>query len=172
METLSRLSVFSVIVTVTVFGSAVFASDERPTPGTPDRSISSVLQAIDRMVANPIVDRVRPEYAQVVDFAEQSDRVLVTIDPQYFEFSGDKNLDSALLAYFVAGAVKFDLENPEAAREAVSDIPPAIRSALVYYKAHLNRHPERRHPFFERMNQLDRTGALDRYVAEAASHND
>ena len=172
MDVTSRLPALLTALAIVALGATVRADGEPRPEGTRDPVVASVLRAIDRMVKNPIVDQVRPEYPQVFNFAERSDQVLVTISTRYLEFSGDKKLDSALIAYFIAGAVKFDLENPEAREDELADIPAAIRSALVYYRAHRSHHPERSHPFFERMDEHDRAGTLDQYVAEAAKRAD
>jgi hypothetical protein len=125
------------------------------------------LDAIDRILADPKVDAMRSEYPLIVDFAQRSDQVEIVIGEPFFAFSGQKPLDAALLAYYLAGAVKFDLTHRELVSDPRADVPDAIRAALVFYRKYHAAHPETSHPLFERFDKLDREGGLEAFVRDA-----
>jgi hypothetical protein len=125
------------------------------------------MDAIDRILGDPQVDVVRSEYPLIFDFAQRSDQVQITIGGPFFEFSGDKKLDAALLAYYLAGAVKFDLTHRDQMEAPRADIPDAIRAALLFYRKYRAAHPKSLHPMFERFDKLDREGGLDAFVRDA-----
>jgi hypothetical protein len=133
-------------------------------PPKPIPRAETALRAIERILRNPSVDDVRPEYPLIFDFAERSDKVHVTIGEPFFAFSGDKHLDASLLAYFIAGAVKFDLTHPERSAERGADTSDAIRAALVFYRAYHKAHPQVTHELFERFDELDKEGKLEDFV--------
>jgi hypothetical protein len=140
------------------------ASTQQPEIKIPP-SRTQVLKTIDILVLQPQPDRIRSSFSLILDFAETSDEVHVLIGLPYFDFGGSKRLGDILLAYFVAGAVKFDLENPSLADDPQADAGSAIRTALVYYRIHRQAHPADTHPLFEHFDVLDREGKLDRFIA-------
>ena len=100
---------------------------------------------------------MRPEFSLIVHFAKESDAVDVTLGPPYFEFdTSNKPLSQMLLGYFIAGAVKFDLEDPPLAHDRKADAGAAIRAALVYYREHRRIHPKDTHPLFDKLDALAR----------------
>ncbi len=123
-----------------------------------------VLAAVDRLLSDPVADKIRPEFPLIVDFADESPEVEVVLGEPYFELGKDKHLNGILLAYYIAGAVKFDIENPVAARNPQADAGPAIRAALVYYRVHRRAHPKVTYPLFEKFDALDKEGKLDEFI--------
>ena len=137
------------------------------TPPKPIPSAAATLDAIDRILSNPQTESARAEYPLILDFAQRSDKVEIVLGRPFFEFSGDKRLDASLLAYYLAGAVKFDLAHPAQASDPRADVPDAVRAALVFYRKYRAAHPDTHSALFDHLDQVEREGALDAFVREA-----
>ena len=164
MTSRSRLPWLALAVTLSASASLAMAASDREVKTRPIPSRARVLAAVDSILRDPVPDKMRPEFPMIYDFADKSPEVEVVLGAPYFEFGTDKQLSSILLAYYIAGAVKFDLENPVAARNPQADAGPAIRAALVYYRAHRRAHPKVTHPLFEKFDALDKQGKLDQFI--------
>jgi hypothetical protein len=134
-------------------------ADKTPPPPIP--TVAATQNAIQRILDDPQVDGARPEYSLIFNFAQRSDQVEIALGEPFFAFSGNKKLDATLLAYYIAGAVRFDLTHPDLASNPRADVPDAIRAALVFYRKHRAAHPTVLHPLFERYDEIDRKGGLD-----------
>jgi hypothetical protein len=137
------------------------------TPPKPIPPVAVTRRAIESILAHPEADRVRPEYPLIFDFAQRSDKVEIVIGRPFFDFSDQRQLDSSLLAYYLAGAVKFDLDHPDQLGDRRADVPAAIRAGLVFYRKYREVHPGATHPLFQKFDELERQGKLDEFVKNA-----
>ena len=123
------------------------------------------MAAIDRMLRARSVNDAMREVESVTDFATSaSGAVMVHLTESYFEPSGDQYVDAFLMAYFLAGATKFDLENPELALHRTADIPTAIRAMVYGYNLYTIENAYFNHAFVEGFAQIDASGGLEDYV--------
>ena len=123
------------------------------------------LAAIDRMLHAQSVNDAMHEVQDVTNFAmSATGAVMVNVSESFFEPSGDQNVDAFLMAYFLAGAVKFDLENPELALHRSADIPSAIRAMVYGYNLYTIENAYFNHAFVEGFAQIDASGGLEDYV--------
>lgn len=123
------------------------------------------LAAIDRMLRARSVNDAMFEVQDVTNFAESaSGAVMVHVTESFFEPSGDQYVDAFLMAYFLAGAVKFDLENPDLALHRSADIPSAIRAMVYGYNLYTIENAYFNHAFVEGFAQIDASGGLEDYV--------
>ena len=123
------------------------------------------LAAIDRMLRAPSVNDAMREVQDVTNFAmSATGAVMVHVTESFFEPSGDQYVDAFLMAYFLAGAVKFDLENPDLALHRSADIPSAIRAMVYGYNLYTIENAYFNHAFVEGFAQIDASGGLEDYV--------
>lgn len=123
------------------------------------------LAAIDRMLRARSVDDAMREVEDVTSFAmNAAGAVMVNVTESFFEPSGDQYVDAFLMAYFLAGAVKFDLENPDLALHRSADIPAAIRAMVYGYNLYTIENAYFNHAFVEGFAQIDASGGLEDYV--------
>ncbi len=138
--------------------------------GTGDRPADEVkiLAAIDKMFADPLSKEATEAQAQVVAFAKASPKVSVQVSPAFFQFTGSP-YDAMLMAHYLAGAVKFDLEHPDQANDPLADVPAALRAALQAYRRLHVAKAVYYNPFFEKVDFKERGGELDAMVKEIAA---
>jgi hypothetical protein len=165
MTSKCRLTLVALALILSAAASVASANPDEKVKTRPVPSRARVLAAVDLLLRDPVADKMRPEFPLIYDFADKSPDVEIVLGTPYFEFGKDKRLNSILLAYFIAGAVKFDLENPVAARNPQADAGPAIRAALVYYRVHRRAHPKDTVALFEKYDSLDKQGKLDEFIA-------
>jgi len=123
------------------------------------------LAAIDRMLRAPSVNDAMREVQDVTNFAmSATGAVMVHVTESFFEPSGEQYVDAFLMAYFLAGAVKFDLENPDLALHRSADIPSAIRAMVYGYNLYTIENAYFNHAFVEGFAQIDASGGLEDYV--------
>ncbi|MBC8139599.1 MAG: hypothetical protein H8F28_27275 [Fibrella sp.] len=125
-------------------------------------SEAKVKSAITRLLKVP-VEKPSSDMALVVDFAEKSD--VVTIDiVQGLVNVGDTPRDTALLGYYVAGAVQYDLMNPKQAKDKLADKVAAVRASLLLYKAIRARDNSFKRPMLDDLAALDKKGQLSQHI--------
>jgi len=77
---------------------------------------------------------------------------------------GPESITPDLLAYYLAGAVAFDLANPDQRSDRLADVAPALEATLRRY-AQIRAATERyRSPFLERAAEAKAQGRLREFV--------
>jgi hypothetical protein len=125
-----------------------------------------ILQLIDKMLASPEATTGQ-NLARVVTFARDSDVVVVQPRPEFCHV-GKGPADQMLLGFYIAGAVKFDLEHPSQAEDPYADKVTAMRASLVAYRAILKRKPDFKNALMEKLARLERESKLEAYVESVA----
>ena len=105
----------------------------------------------------------------VLNFAEKSPDVTVTISPRFVAATGKG--DALFVAYFLAGAVRYDLKNPKKATAPYADQAEAVRAELLAYKYAKKRGMKTTRPLLETLQKADAAGKLNAYIADAAKQD-
>jgi hypothetical protein len=92
-----------------------------------------VIAAIKTMFADPLSPRAIDAGKMVMDFSQGSDKVVVVVARDLGFYPGSEHADM-LLAQYIAGVVKFDLENPKQASDERLGIQAGLQAALNAYK--------------------------------------
>ncbi len=124
-----------------------------------------ILAAIDRMLRVQSVAEAGREFQAVTTFAaDAAGAVQIIVNETFFEMSGNDFADRFLMTFYVAGAVKHDLENPEAALDSRADITSSIRAMITGYNLYTIENAYFHHPFVEGFTMIDASGGLEDYV--------
>ena len=129
-----------------------------------------VVDGIKVMIEKPLTSEALEAGSAVVAFAEASSKINVLIAPQFWCPVSHSERDTELLAYYIAGATKFDLENQSRKHDRFANVPTAIRTMLFAYRTLVSASPEHSSRFFDRLSTLDRQGRLDEYVARCLAN--
>lgn len=126
---------------------------------------ANVLAAIDRLLrAQSVADATR-EMQLIRSFAKTATGVVqIVVNETFFETSGNDYADQFLMTYYVAGAIKHDLENPEDALNPRADIVSSIRAMVAGYKVFTIENAYFIHPFVDGFANMDVSGELEAYV--------
>lgn len=134
-------------------------ADSVPANGT------TILAAIKRMLGAKTVVVAMDEIETVMTYvASDPAPVQVVLNEQFFQFTDDILNDSFFMAFYLAGAIKFDLENPSASRDPGADVLPAIRATITALRIYQSGDPYYEHPFIEKLAKLDKAGELEAFV--------
>jgi hypothetical protein len=134
-------------------------------PAVPDRA--RVLQAIEVMFAATIDSKIGEERRLIASFADESDEVAITIASRFTGFlqeDAPQAFKTDLLGFYIAGAVKFDLEHPAQREDELADVAPALEAVLRRY-AQIRAETEKyRSPFLDRFAAQLARGKLREYI--------
>lgn len=126
---------------------------------------ATVLAAIDRMLGAKSVEDALDEVEAVLAYAAYEEAPIeIVIDENFFQFTDNMSDDSFFMAFYFAGAIKFDLENPSASRDPVADTLSAIRATVTGLRIYQSVDPSFEHPFIEDLARLDKAGGLEEFV--------
>ena len=103
----------------------------------------------------------------VAHFAQDSPDVTITIDPRFYDADA-KGAGPILLAYYLAGAVRYDLQHPGKATDPYADQAAAVHTELLAYRYAQKRAPKLSLPLLDKLQKLEMAGKLNAYVADAA----
>jgi hypothetical protein len=130
----------------------------------------SIVATVDRLLAHPNQDSTAQDLSTVVTFADNSPTVSVALNPN-FDPPSTIPYDRLCFGYYIAGAVKFRLLHPEAAKDMFADIIPGTRAAVIEYRAIRQHAPTYQNNHWSLMDQLDRKGQLAAWVAQTLHAN-
>lgn len=126
-----------------------------------------VREALALIEASPPERDVKALIRLVVEFAESSPGVHVTLDPQYIPVGASEECDALVIGHYIAGAVRFDLDHPEQAADPTADVVPALEAVMRYQgKAGA---PDCATPLLERIQALSKAGHLSTLVEPGAA---
>ena len=126
---------------------------------------ASILAAIDRLLSARSVEHALNEVEAVIAYAAyEKAPIEIVIDENFFQFTDNMSDDSFFMAFYFAGAIKFDLENPSASRDAIADVTSAIRATVTALRIYQSDDPAYERPFIEDLARLDKAGGLEEYV--------
>jgi len=94
---------------------------------------AAVRAAINTMFADPFSERAVEAQKSVLDFSQGSDKIKVIVARDIGFYPGTKYSDM-LLAHYIAGVVKFGLENTGEASDERLGTQAGLRAALSLYK--------------------------------------
>ena len=128
----------------------------------------AMLDDISVMFEEPFAESSPEIHARLIKFAEDSDQVSVIVYSEFcpiFQFGNvDERHSQVLLAHYIAGSVKFDLEHPEEAVDRYADIPSAVKATLEVYRKIRVRDKELSVEFFDKLDAKDQEGMFDTYI--------
>ena len=126
---------------------------------------ATVLAAIDRMFGARTVTDAMDEIETVMAYAaSESVPVQIVINEDFFRFTDDIMNDAFFMAFYLAGAIKYDLRNPSASRDPDADALSAIRATITALRIYQSNDPCYEHPFIEKLAKLDKAGELQAFV--------
>ena len=129
-------------------------------PGLAKPTRAQAEQAISAYFANPLAGFPNPHLATIVQFASESDKVQVTLDPVVVPWTSESKQDYGLVGAFMAGNVEAQLLAGRAA-----DQPEAgLARAFAVYDQIRQAHPEFRSPGLEKLRALASQGKLADYI--------
>jgi hypothetical protein len=161
MKKLNRLSHLVVVLILSMSAAAP------PLAAGRDPRETKVLQGIQTMLTKPLTSEAIDAQAEVVQFSQTSDKTPVLITPDFYK-SLESQYGPILLAYYIAGAVKYDLENPTKIGDEYASVPSAIEAMLIVYRELKKKQPDIRDSFYEQLEQLQAAGQLESYVQRKA----
>ncbi len=156
---------------------AVFAQQGNGTAkATPLPTKPAVLAAISRMMrvvgengAKPSVP-TKPtdsvwinDMKLVVRYAQESPDVTIAINPRLVAASGKDDL--LFLTYYLAGATRYDLQNPKRATDPYADQAAAVRAELLAYRYGKSRGSKITRPLLDDLQAKNAAGTLEKYIA-------
>lgn len=159
------IALAGMITVLTAFAAsdmAVGAED----PALPDET--TVGDAIKTMFADPLSPRAIEAEKTVIDFSQGSDKVRVVVARDLGFYPGSSHADT-LLAHYIAGVVKFDLENPKQASDERLGIQAGLQAVLDAYKKILRQEPAFTVPALDTAAESLDKGQLSSFIEEALS---
>jgi hypothetical protein len=133
-------------------------------PALPEEA--AVIDAIKTMFADPLSPRAGEAEKTVMDFSQGSDKVRVVVARDLGFYPGSSHADM-LLAHYIAGVVKFDLENPKQASDERLGIRSGLQAALDAYKNILKQEPAFKVPALDTAATSMKNGEVNAFIDEA-----
>jgi len=127
---------------------------------------AAVRSAINTMFADPFSASSVEAQKTVVDFSQGSDKVKVVVARGLGFYSGTDHSDM-LLAHYIAGVVKFDLENPTQASDERLGIQAGLKAVLNLYKKIRAREASFTVPELDAAEASIRDGRLSAFINDA-----
>jgi hypothetical protein len=132
--------------------------------GLPEEA--AVIAAIKTMFADPLSPRAVEAGKTVMDFSQGSDKVVVVVARDLGFYPGSKHADM-LLAQYIAGVVKFDLENPKQASDERLGIQAGLQAALNAYNNIRRQEPSFAVPALDIAETSMKNGKVNVFIDEA-----
>lgn len=126
----------------------------------------AVIAAIKTMFADPLSPRAIEAQKTVIDFSQGSDKVRVVV-ARDLGFYPDVDHSETLLAQYIAGVVKFDLENPKQAFDERLGIQAGLQATLNAYKKIRAKEPSLTVSALDSAEASINKGQLSSFIAEA-----
>lgn len=146
---------------VVLLGSTVGSGDSSDDV----QQVRAAIAAIRSQPASVRVADIGRSAELIFSFAESSPRVMIQIAKPFTSFMGEP-YGPLLLAYYIAGAVEFDLDHPDRRDELAGDTTAAIELVLPRYREVKRRDPSYTNTFLERADHAKRYGRLASFIAE------
>lgn len=158
------------IKTAAMIAAVVFgvAAPARVNAAEPAPDVSAVRTAIQTLFQHPFSKEASAAQRIVMAFAEQSDRVSVVVGPDVFQFTGS-SYDATIMAHYMAGAVQFDLDHPDQARDPQADVAPALLAAVRVYRQLKDANAVYYNPLLEAADLKDQRGELEAFAKTLAA---
>lgn len=154
----------------------------QPGGGTIKRPLPSkavVLSAISRMMRVVGENAAKPpaptrpgekawmdDMKLVAGYAQDSSDVTIAINPRLAATTTKE--DVLYLAYYLAGATRYDLQNPKRATDPYADQAAAVRAELLAYRYTKARGAKMQRPLLDDLQAKNAAGTLEKYVAQVA----
>jgi hypothetical protein len=152
-------SLLPLVLSVAVLASpqATKAKPKPPTEGETRAAIKRLLSDIEKAPAK--------DMGTVVRFARDSDKCLINIVSGLVPTADPKVPEHRLLiAYHLAGAVRYDLDHPKLMKDELADKEAAVRASFVAYKFLQGRKKGYTDPTMEKLVAADKKGTLKTYI--------
>lgn len=128
-----------------------------------------IVSAVQRMQSAATLEEALPDLQRVTGFVQNEPAVVsIHFDDAFFQQSGNDSADGILMAYYVAGAARFDIENPTDRFDPLADVPASIRGMIAGYRLFTVENAWFVHPFVEQMMRREDAGELDHWVLRGA----
>jgi len=140
------------------------SADESMKQVTPD---ATILATIDRMLGASTVDEAKDEMRSILQLATTgSESVTIVIRPDLIpnKSDDDSEIDVYFMLFYMAGAIKFDLEHPTEAHDPTADLPSAIRAMIKGLQLLKTERSDVDQPLLEDLAKIDEAGGLDSLV--------
>ena len=110
-----------------------------------------------------------PFIEPVINFVRNEPAIVsVYMDQAFFQPSGDQRADQFLLAYYLAGAIVHDVENPQARIDRLADVPASLRALIRGYRTYTVENAYFVHPFVEQLIRIEGSSGLESWVNRGA----
>jgi hypothetical protein len=139
----------------------VTASDE---DALPEEAL--VIAAVKAMFADPLSPKAAEAAKTVMEFSQGSDKVVVIVARDLGFYPGSDYSDM-LLAQYIAGVVKFDLENPKQASDERLGIQAGLQAALNAYRKIRSQRPSFSIAALDTAETSMKKGQLAEFIGEA-----
>lgn len=148
--------------------SGLLAAPLRVAAAEPAQDVADVRAAIQTLWERPFSREAAGAQQVVMAFAKQSDRVTVVVGPDVFQFTGS-SYDATIMAHYMAGAVQFDLDHPDQARDPQADVAPALLAAVRVYRQLKDVNAVYYNPLLEAADLKDQRGELEAFAKTLAA---
>jgi hypothetical protein len=126
----------------------------------------AVMAGIRSMLADPFTEKSRSAEKTVVDFSQASDKVNVIVSRSLGYYPGSDWTDM-LLAHYIAGVVKVQLEDPSKTGDSRTAIRSGLQAALSLYKKIKAKDPSLRIGELEGIDARIKNGDMELVIDEA-----
>lgn len=126
----------------------------------------AVIAAIKTMFADPLSPKALEAGRMVTDFSQGSDKVRVVVARDLGFYPGSDHSDM-LLAQYIAGVVKFDIENPKQASDELLGIQAGLQAALNAYRKIRSQQPSLTVAALDAAEDSMKNGQLAEFIGEA-----
>jgi hypothetical protein len=127
---------------------------------------AAVIAAVKTMFADPLSARAADAEKIVMDFSQGSDKVRVVVARDLGFYPGVDHSET-LLAQYIAGVVKFDLENPKQAADERLGIQAGLQAALNAYGKIRSQQPSFAVAALDAADARMKKGQLAEFIGEA-----
>ena len=151
-----------VVLTAFTVPDLATASEEDALP----EETAVIIASIKTMFADPLSPRAIEAGKTVMDFSQGSDKVMVVVARDLGFYPGSDHADM-LLAQYIAGVVKFDLENPKQASDEQLGIQAGLQAALNAYRKIRAQQPSVTVAALDAAEASMKKGELAEFIGEA-----
>jgi hypothetical protein len=155
------IPVVAMVLGACVLPQPAIGADEADAPGD-----AAVIAAIKAMFDDPFSAQAAEAQKVVVDFSQGSDKVKVIVARGLGFYPGNIYSET-LLAHYIAGVVKFDLDNPAKAADERLGIQAGLEAALNVYKKIRRRDDGIAVPSLDAAEESVGKGSLSAFIGEA-----
>ena len=124
---------------------------------------AQIVKAIDRILAHPLQPSDADDIKKIATYSKESSRITITLN-QHFVFVSKDDRDTLCFGFYIAGATKFRLLHPEAAKDPYADVLTSLRAGLVEYRAIRGVDPTYKNEQWANADRLDHQGLLAQWI--------